>query len=31
MTYSGDTIYLYFYSEDRVDFRPYLKELRALI
>jgi hypothetical protein len=24
MTYSGDMIYLYFFSEDRIDFRPYL-------
>jgi cell fate regulator YaaT (PSP1 superfamily) len=31
MTYSWDTIYLFFYSEDRVDFRPYLWELRNLI
>jgi len=31
MNYSGDTIYLYFYSEDRIDFRPYLQDLRNLI
>jgi len=31
MTYAGDMIYLYFYSEDRIDFRPYLWELKKLI
>jgi len=31
MTYDGNMLYLYFYLEDRIDFRPYLKELRELI
>ena len=31
MTYSGDVLYLYFFSEDRIDFRPYLQELKNLI
>ena len=31
MNYSGDIIYLYFFYEDRIDFRPYLKELKQLI
>jgi cell fate regulator YaaT (PSP1 superfamily) len=31
MNYSWDLLYLYFYYEDRIDFRPYLWELKKLI
>jgi len=31
MNYTWDTIYLYFFSEDRIDFRDWLSDLRQLI
>ncbi len=31
MNFTGSIIYIYFYSEDRVDFRPYLQEVKQLI
>jgi len=31
MDYGWNTLYLFFYSDDRTDFRPFLNELRSLI
>ncbi|SFV69297.1 hypothetical protein MNB_SV-14-1015 [hydrothermal vent metagenome] len=31
MDFLGDVLYIYFYGETRVDFRPWLKDLRDLI
>jgi len=31
MNFVWNIIYIYFYSEERIDFRPYLKELKKLI